>query len=124
MHLLISAADETADLSTWLGREGKLRGHVHSRPAPTAAETMGAEIVIAAAVMGVSALAQSICGYLAVRQRNRGTDLDLMVSDESGKTWHVVANRSTDPAQLAGLILGADRENQPALEASDAPAGR
>ncbi|WP_154814784.1 effector-associated constant component EACC1 [Actinophytocola xinjiangensis] len=108
MELVITAGDETGDLSTWLARENDLRGYVRSRPGPLSEHTLAAEVVIIAAIAAVSALARSICGYLIERERARRTDLEFAITRKSGNVDHFVVNGTTDPLRLVELLLGED----------------
>jgi Effector Associated Constant Component 1 len=112
VELSLTAGNETGDLWTWIKREGDLRGHVRCRPGPIPEGTLGPDIVIAAAVSAVAVLARSVCGYLAMRERSRGADLELTVTRKSGEVDRLVVSRAIDPVVLAELLVGRDQANK------------
>jgi hypothetical protein len=106
VNLLIFAGVESADLWKWLDREDELRGSLTTAPQETLPESMAVEMVIAAAVTAVAAVARSLCRYLEVRERHRGTDLELTITRPNGQTEHVIIKRGMDPDQITGLLGG------------------
>ncbi|GAA2988804.1 effector-associated constant component EACC1 [Actinokineospora diospyrosa] len=106
MHLLVTAEGETADLWRWLSNEEDLRGSVRIRPGPIEVGTLGAELVIAAAIAVTPLVADSVYRYLAERHRQRHTDLELTVEDPSGTVRTLKVQRTTNPTELVRFFLG------------------
>ncbi|MEU0790745.1 hypothetical protein ABZ342_11805 [Amycolatopsis sp. NPDC005961] len=93
------------DLPGWLALEEDLRGRLRTTSGRATPETMGWDVVVAAAVAAVPVLARSVCGYLVERDRLRKGDLLLSYTTEDGREVHVRLTRATEPAALAETLL-------------------
>ncbi|MFG1644578.1 hypothetical protein ACGFMK_30200 [Amycolatopsis sp. NPDC049252] len=92
------------DLPGWLALEEELRGRLRTMPGQAAPETMGWDVVVAAAVAAVPVLVRSICAYLVERDRLRLGDLRLSYT-EDGRETSVDLTRVTEPAELTRILL-------------------
>jgi hypothetical protein len=92
------------DLPGWLALEEDLRGRLRTMSGQAAPETMGWDVVVAAAVAAVPVLVRSICGYLVERDRLRKGDLRLSYTDD-GREVNLRLTGATDPAALAETLL-------------------
>ncbi|MBM7771315.1 hypothetical protein JOD54_001519 [Actinokineospora baliensis] len=118
MHLLVTAEGDTADLWRWLSNEEDLRGRVRIRPGPVQEGTLGAELVIAAAIAAAPVVADSVLRFLTERHRQRHSDLELTVEDPSGRVRKLRVQRTTDAGDLVRFFVG--EPEPPAVDGVDA----